>query len=183
MYMGEERRVGQRVAVLIAPSALWGGFELYDQCIRFTLELLGITHCRSAGIHTTGGLFSKHSKQGTCFKRLLLTTVSAPSWTRLSLPYIFTFTFENTRTNLKITLFVNITISSTWTLHIWLFSQYFHRTQIIYGKFKMNSLMKNYRETFRTKHHSCNSNPILLTSYLPLHKVTVSVATGQHSLG
>lgn len=54
MYMGEQRRVGQRVAVLIAPSALWGGVELYDQCIRFTLELFGITHWRSAGIHTTG---------------------------------------------------------------------------------------------------------------------------------
>lgn len=27
MYMGEERRVGQRVAVLIAPSALWGGLS------------------------------------------------------------------------------------------------------------------------------------------------------------
>lgn len=50
MYMGAKRHVDQRVAILITPSALWG-VELYDQCIRFTLELLGITYCRrSAGM-------------------------------------------------------------------------------------------------------------------------------------
>lgn len=79
MYMGEQRRVGQRVAVLIAPSALWGGVEFYDQCIRFTLELLGITHGRSAGIHTTGaGGYSAstvnkaHASSDCCSPRSLL---------------------------------------------------------------------------------------------------------------